>query len=439
MSKKILSIIVLLTLVVSLLVGCKSETKTKNVSSNDDEKTTESNSNKEKKPVTIKVATWTDTVNAFTEIIKEFEKENPLIKVDLIEFPSQEHQDKLVVQLAGGADIDVMAMKNTADYSDIAVKNQLLQLDDLVKKYGLEVASFGPLYNGLKIDNKLYSLPFTKSSWVLYYNKDLFDKAGVDYPSDDMTWAEFRELAKKMTRGEGNEKIWGAYLHTWPQSWYGPGLQTGATIVDEDLTPFKDALQLRMDLEKDGSIMSYIEQKATNAHYKTEFAKGTLAMNIIGEWHIDQLRTLEKEGTVTFDWDIAPMPHPEGVSPNTTWGMASPIGINAKSKKVDASWEFIKFATGLEGAKIFAEYGRLPAYNSDEIKKIYVGDGNSKPNNIGILVEQKVYFENPTVPGAKIVKDEIFGKEAELTFAGERSVEDTMKVILERTKSELNK
>ncbi len=53
--------------------------------------------------------------------------------------------------------------------------------------------------------------------------------------------------------------------------------------------------------------------------------------------------------------------------------------------------------------------------------------------------KQKVYLENPSIPGVGIIKDEIYGREAELTFVGERSVEETFEVIKERIQEELNK
>ena len=66
------------------------------------------------------------------------------------------------------------------------------------------------MYNG-----KTYSLPYRNDWYVLYYNKDLFDAAGVEYPSNDMTWEEYYDLAAKMTSGEGSSKVYGSHNHTW--------------------------------------------------------------------------------------------------------------------------------------------------------------------------------------------------------------------------------
>lgn len=426
--KKVLAGLAALALMTTMFAGCaKTEQPTPEPSKpGTEDKTPEDN--KPEEEIELSVAFWTDEKESMDDIKAAFEAEHSNVTLDLMEFPSEEYIDKLVIQLAGGANIDVMKFKNTAEYADVASKDQLLDINNLVAEDNLDVTAYGPLFEGLKMDGELFGMPYRKTVTVLYYNKDLFDAAGIDYPTDDMTWDEFRTLAKSMT----TDKIAGAYLHTWPQIWYGYGLQKGASIIDEDLTPFEEALQLRLDLEADGSVMKFIDAKATNAHYKTEFAKGQTAMNIIGDFHIGQLRELEADGEIDFDWDIVAIPHPEGVEANTTFGTANPIGVAKETKNQEMAWELVKFISGEEGAKIYADNGRLPAYGNDEIQKIYAGEEGQKPANVGILTEAKVYLENPTLLGVGVIKDEIYGREAELSFIGERSVADTFKVIKEK-------
>jgi len=69
-----------------------------------------------------------------------------------------------------------------------------------------------------------------------------------------------------LSSGSGENKTWGAYLHSWPAIWFGPANQTGATVVDEDLTPYQEAMEFRKALEDDGSIMPYFDQIASNTH-----------------------------------------------------------------------------------------------------------------------------------------------------------------------------
>ena len=76
-----------------------------------------------------------------------------------------------------------------------------MPLDDMVKESGIDMAPYQGSDEGIRIGDQLYGLPFRNDYYVLYYNKTLFDKAGVEYPKHDMTWDEYRELAKKMTSG----------------------------------------------------------------------------------------------------------------------------------------------------------------------------------------------------------------------------------------------
>ncbi|WP_105614848.1 ABC transporter substrate-binding protein [Vallitalea okinawensis] len=436
--KRYLSLMLVIIMTTALLMGCSSDSKeepttqTKESTTKKEEKDT---AKKEEEVTTIDFYYRSSNEIYFKEIIANYESQNPAVKINQVAYPNKDYKNKVLVQLAGNGDIDVFDTGNAAEYASYVDKKQLLALDDLIAKDNLDLGPYGNTIDQLRINDKLYGLPFTTSAWVLFYNKDLFDAAGVPYPTDDMTWDEFREVAKKMTSGEGNDKIWGTYVHTWPQCWYGPALQNGETIVSGNYGPFQEALQFKMDLESDGSAMPYTEAVATSAHYNAMNQTGKVAMVPIGEWHIEQLRTAEKEGSMSFDWDIAAMPHPEGVAPNTTWGMPAELSIVEGKDNVDAVWDFVKYASGVEGAKVFAESGRLPAIINDETTKIFIGDPNQKPQNVEMIFNQEIYLEMPAVPNINSVF-EIFNKESQLTFANERSVEETIKVIEERVNNE---
>ena len=58
-------------------------------------------------------------------------------------------------------------------------------------------------------------MPFRNDFWVLFYNKDLFDAAGVPYPANDLPMEEYDALARQMTSGEGDAKVYGTHYHTW--------------------------------------------------------------------------------------------------------------------------------------------------------------------------------------------------------------------------------
>lgn len=432
---KFISLMLVIIMVATVFYGCGSSKDADQAKTGQEtqSKTAETTEITPKQPVTVKFVSNMTLGRDLSEVIKEYNNEESLINVEVVTHDDSSYREKVAVQLAGGSDYDLICNSNNADYSSLALKNQYLALDELIKKDQVDISGFGPLYEGVKINGKVFGLPITRTTWVLFYNKNLFDAAKEPYPKADMTWSEFRNLAKKMTSGEGAEKIWGAHFHTWPVCWFGTGLQTGATIVDEDLSPFKDALQLRLDLENDGSIMKYTDQIATSVHYRAAFVKGNVAMNIIGDWHIGQLREDEEKGALKFDWDIQSLPHPDKVSSNTSWGMPATASMNNASKYKDEAWDVLKYVVSEEAAKIWASHAVLPGFMNGEIKSVILEKSKGKkPVNIGMLTEQKVYVEYPPLEGINEIAGVIYNEESQLAFAGEKTVDEVIASIKKR-------
>lgn len=444
--KKLLCLILVLALMLSFTACQEKATTTEIDKTAAPEKKTEAPAEKTEatvapvevtEPVEITYAAWVSEEEILTAVIDEFEVANPNVTVNLIVYPDADFSTTLAVTLAGKGDIDAFSIKDNELFSDLSFKGLTLPLDDYVKADKLDVAPYGPLYDAAVVDGNLQALPYRKAVWALYYNKDIFDAAGIDYPSDDMTWDEFASLAEKVTSGEGNDKIWGTYVHSWVSCLVAPGLQTGSSVVDDDLSAFEDALKLRITLQDDGSAMPYAEQIATSAHYKELFIKGKVAMHYMGDWHIQQLISAGEE--VAFDWDIAPMPHPDGVSPDTAIGNPTNAGINSRTtkEKQDASWEFISYLCGYEGQKELASQKILTAYTDPDVTAAYLGEGDIVPANLKKIMEQKVYPESPIVEGVNYIVNTIYKEEFELALVGEQSIEETFSNIKERISTEL--
>ncbi|MCP3739469.1 ABC transporter substrate-binding protein [Rossellomorea sp. BNER] len=421
--KKTFSIMMsVVILVFGVLAGCSSSTS--------NEGSGDSGSGEE---VNLKVAVFPADLPTFERAYEQFKKENPNINIEFDSFPQQQYYEKLRIQLSGGTGYDLFAGQ-----IDSLVDTGILEpLNKRIKESGIDVAGFGTMYDSMKMNGDILGLPYRKSNWMMYYNKDLFDEKGVEYPSDDMTWGEFRGLAKKMTSGSGGDKVYGAYIQQWPQTWYMQGVQGGATIIDKDLSPFKDGLQFRLDLEKDGSIMKWSEQVTTGAHYNAAFQKGNVAMNIIGDWHVAQLRQAETEGDISFDWDVVPIPHPEGVAKNTTLALPVTLMMNKNSEHKEAAFKVLSYMTGKEGAELFASEGYLTGYMNEDVKKAYLGDSSQKPENLHYFLEVKEYPEYPMIPGVKtVVVEQIYKQEGELALIGEQSVDKAIKNIKKRVEEE---
>ncbi|MEF2246980.1 MULTISPECIES: ABC transporter substrate-binding protein [unclassified Paenibacillus] len=434
--KKSWLLLLSLTLIIGLLAACSGggkapeNTKPANTEQNGAGNTP---NNSGSKTVNFTVPVLPDDLAAFETAYKEFEKENPNIKVKFITFPANQYYEKLRIQLSGGVEYDLFG-----GVLDSMIDTGIIEpLDDYIKNNNVDVSGYGEMFEGMKINGNSYGLPYRKSNWMLYYNKDLFDQFQVPYPSDDMTWDQFREVAKQMTKGSGQDKIYGAFLHTWAQTWYMQAVQAGATIIDKDMEPFKKALQFRLDMEADGSIMKWSEQIASGAHYNAAFQKGNIAMNLMGDWHVAQLRTAEKEGKISFDWDVVPIPHPEGVEKNTSLELPVALMINKNSKHKEEAFKVIEFMTGSKGAEIFAGLGYLTGFTNDAVRAAYAGDKSQKPEHINYFNDAKAVPEYPMLPGVKnIVVNGIFKQEGELVFVGEQTPDEAIAKIAERVEKE---
>ncbi|WP_243644034.1 ABC transporter substrate-binding protein [Paenibacillus pinisoli] len=422
----------LFLLIVSALIACSSKSTT-NESNNQNAGSSSNTGESTDKNVNFTIPVLPDDLPAFEATYAEFQEEHPNIQIKFISFPANQYYEKLRTQLSGGVEYDLFG-----GILDKMVDTGIIEpLNDYIKSNNTDVSGYGELYKEMTINGNIYGLPFRKSPWMLFYNKDIFDAAGVEYPSADMTWDEFRALAAKVTSGSGADKTYGAFLHTWAQTWYMSAVQAGATVIDKDLSPFVDALQLRLDMEADGSIMPWAESKSTGAHYNAIFQSGTVAMSIIGDWHVAQLRKAEDEGKMSFKWDVVPIPHPKGVESNTSLATPVALMINKNSKHKEEAYKVVEFFTGSKGAQVFASKGFVTGYTDDAVKQAFYGDGSRQPEHLNYFYETSEYAEYPMLPGVKtIVVDGIFLQEGELVFIGDKTPQEAVAAMEERVQKE---
>ncbi len=315
--------------------------------------------------VTLKVATWDNSSEpSFQNAVDAFMAANPNIKVELMDIPSADYTTKLTTMLNGGAEMDAFLVKDADTTKSLADKGQLADLTEYIAADNVDLAAYNGLAENFNYDGKQYGLPARTDYYIMYYNKDMFDAKNLEYPSNDWTWADFEETAKKLT-GDGK---YGAFIHTWQacvQNW---AVQDGKhTIMDYETGYdfFKPYYEMVLRMQDEGSIQSYGELKSANIHYSGPFAQGTVGMMPMGTWYMATIIESVKKGESTVNWGVATLPHGEGVEAGYTVGSATPMCINASSDKKDAAWELVKFITGEEGAAEFAKVGKIPARADD--------------------------------------------------------------------------
>lgn len=433
--KKFLAVILAVFLVLAIS-GCSKNVENSTASSSTVSGSTASSESGDSSKITggnLTMWAWDDEGPSEGQIIPDFNQEYPDVKVTYNHVPSAQYTQKMTVLLASGDTFDVMLSSNMRDYGSIAAKNVFLPLDPYIARDNYDISSLGPLVNGLKVNGQQDALPYRKNVWVLYYNKTIFDQMGVAYPSSDMTWDQYKQLCIKMTKGAGNDKIWGGYYQTWPELWGAAALQQGKSWMDDDLSPFIQCLQNKIDLQNAGCIMPEAQITATGTLPRTAFNTGKVATMPMGEWIVQQLRQDQAAGKLNFEWDIVPLPHPDGVSANTTMGDMASISINKNSKNVDIAWEFVKFYTSEQAAVDYAKTGLVPAFIDDAVKTAYTGDGSLPPENLGIIMTAKVMPSSNNNPNFAQVYQNITD-EASLALAGKITAQQALQAVEAQSK-----
>jgi ABC-type glycerol-3-phosphate transport system substrate-binding protein len=342
-------------------------------------------------------------------VVEAFEEANPNIKVNLEPYPFRQLFETIEVKLGSkSTDIDIIDV-DVPLVANYTVKGFLEPLDnylgpDVRAKY-IESAIEAGSYNG-----EFMAPPLNTSTQLLYYNKDIFDKKGIEYPSfeieDRMTWEETVQIAEQLTydeTGDGQTDVFGLSFHqisrpyqmlALPQS-LGAQVISDNGIVSTGYTNSPEMIQAGQfyyDLFNTWNISPKIPVEQSTEYFST----GKIAMFISGPWAV---ASSEEAG---LNYGVAPHPYFEGGKAVTGTGSWH-IGISKFSTKKEAAAKFIEFATAGEGSRIWFEVGKnLPA-NVDLLTEIMEDPSYEEfPKNVqrlGAYEASNTAVPRPLTPG----------------------------------------
>ncbi|MDD7686708.1 MAG: sugar ABC transporter substrate-binding protein [Actinomycetaceae bacterium] len=268
------------------------------------------------------------------KIVSAFEKENPNIKVKVTTLPYADYFTTLQTDLASGTVADVFDLEyaNYAAYQNSGVLAPIEGVD-----MGVYQKSLADAYT---TDGKAYALPTSFSNVVLFYNKDLFDAAGVKYPTADWTWADEQAAAEKLT--DAARGVFGDYQPISYNEYYKAVAQAGGSLLDTKASKAtfnspegKRAAQWLVG--KSGTTMPTAEQGAGTPDFDANlFVDGKLAMWHTGIW---MFSSLDK---VPFAWDIAVEP---GDTTPASALFSNGVAVSANTKHKDAAIKFAYYLT----------------------------------------------------------------------------------------------
>ena len=383
-------------------------------------------------PVTLKWAIWDESTTQYWGDIKAaYEAKNPNVTIEMVDLGSQDYMTVLATELSGsGSDFDVVTIKDVPGYATLVQKNAIIPLDDYISKDGIDLKKYAGATDQVVVDGKLYELPFRNDFWVLFYNKDVFDAAGVDYPTNDMTWDEYDALARKVTDTSFGSQVYGAHYHTWRSTVQLCAVLDGKhTILDGNYDFMKPYYEMVLNEEKDGVCRKYTDLKTEGLHYSAAFSGGDVAMLNMGSWFIATMMTNlasgEYDSSLCGNWGIVKYPHAEGVEPGSTLGTITGLSVTTACDTPDAAWDFVKWVSGEEGAAVMASSGNFPAIMTDEVKTAITNlegfptdDASKEALNVSNLYLEVPYGEN--VSEINSILDSYHGS----IMTGEMSIDD---------------
>lgn len=321
---------------------------------------------------TLKWSVWDINLTTYYQpLIDAFEASHPGVKVEMVDLGSSDYQTVLATELTGsGSDFDVVTIKDVPGYTTLVNKGVLEPLDDYIAKDSVDLSAYKGITDQVSVDGKLYELPFRNDFWVIFYNKDVFDNAGVAYPTNDMTFEEYDKLVRSVSNTEPGQEVYGSHYHTWRSAVQLFGILDGKnTILDGKYDFLKPYYEMILAEQNDGICQDYATLKTSSLHYSGAFAQGNVATMNMGTWFISTLIDKVKSGEYMdcTNWGIAKYPHAEGVEPGSTLATITALSIPTSAPNKDLAWEFVKFVSGEEGAEILAKTGTIPAIMTDAV------------------------------------------------------------------------
>ena len=428
MKRKLLSTLLAMTMVIGMLAGCGAKTeeaaapaadaKTETVA---EEKTEAPAETKEEapaeaaaEPVTLKWAIWDkDTTPYWVALQEAYQAANPNVTIEMVDLGSADYMTVLATELSGsGSEFDVVTIKDVPGYATLVSKNTLEPLDSYIAEAGIDLSQYGGVDAQVTVNGSLYELPFRNDFWVVFYNKDLFDAAGVAYPTNDMTFEQYDELARQVADPTFGAQVYGTHYHTWRSAVQLFGVLDGKNnILSGEYDFFKPYYEMVLGQEDDQICRNYADLSAEGLHYSAAFSSGDVAMLNMGSWYISTLISSIKSGdydaSLCGNWGMVKYPHAEGVEAGSTLGTITGLAVTSVSDNKDAAFDFVEWVSGAEGAKVMAETGNFPAIMTDEVTGIisslegFPADAESKE----ALKVSNLYLEVPYAENVSAVND----------------------------------
>ncbi|MFA6505657.1 MAG: ABC transporter substrate-binding protein [Treponemataceae bacterium] len=315
-----------------------------------------------------------DQAKVLLTMLDEFQTQNPKIKVETQSIPFAELKRQLSVGVAANQLPDI-TLCDTVDNAAFAAMGVAIDITSEVKAWGEIDKYFDGPRNSVIYKDRYYGVPYYSNCLAIMYNKDIFDRLGIAYPTNDWTWKEFRDLVKRTTTKENYGLTMSLFkseegtFNVLPFIW-----QAGADYDKLDSTEAIEAVSMIDDFYQKGYMSRELVSMTQADMCAAHFATGKSAMMVAGSWLTRNIKNENPKlnyGVVTF-------------AKNKNG--ASPIGggnlLMLRDTNKAAAWELMKFLSSKKNQLRYCEAtGYIPprkdsadegaAWNNDPIMKVY--------------------------------------------------------------------
>lgn len=364
-----------------------------------------------------------------------FMAENPDITIEIWHEPWADYFTKIQTLWASGDSAEIPDIAFLSPISNYAADGVLAPLDPFIEASGFDRDDFWPgLLEFAMYDGEVYGFPRDIGLEVLYYNPDIFDEVGVDYPTEDWTWDDLLAAAEQLTDVADSGRVsryalgmeGGKY-----QLWIG---QNGGSILDDMANPTRctlnepeamEAIQFFADMMANNYAMpdANLSQAGGDA---AVFQSGQVAMIIQNASRVSVFNAAD------VNYDVAVVPIPEGGQRSASAAGAA-WTMSAFSDDKDAAWAFLSWLQSTDGGQgIYTASGEiLPALRSTALSDAFLGNDSPPENKQAFIIEGD---------NAKVGRAGLFPEWNELSgtiispgmqsiWSGEATVEDTVASI----------
>ncbi len=398
-------------------------------------------------PVELTLSGWSlSTTPEFKTLADAFHAKNPNVTVTLKEYDASNYNTLVTADLAAGVGPDIITQKEVKYVPVFQAGGQLLDVTDLQSKVDASISGM----KSYQVDGKQYALPYRNDSWVLFYDKDLFDKAKVAYPDGTWTWDDYATAAKALTTAlsTGGSPVFGTYQHSWQSTLQGfaNSQAPDGGILTGKYDYMKSYYERALDLQKAKAQPDFGTVTTNKLTYQGEFGKQQAAMMPMGSWYVATLISQQKSGDANkFAWGFAPIPQYDSSTTGTdktpvTFGDPTGFGINAAidQKKLQAAKDFLVFASSADAAKALAAIGITPALTTADVASTYFAVDGAPTDDLSKFAwtTHDTHPENPTDQNAAAVQA-ILNDAHTAIMSGSTPIDDALAQAAQRVKDEV--